>query len=146
MLQEKITEDIKTAMKEGDKETVSILRMVQAALKNRRIDLMKDLTEEDEIAVVRSMVKQYSDSISDFKKGEREDLAEKTEAEVAKLKSYLPAELSEDEIKKVIAAKKEELGVDGPGDFGKLMGAVMKELGPRATGDTVSKLVREILS
>lgn len=145
MLQEKITNDLKAAMKARDEARTSILRMVQAALKNKRIDLMKDLTDDDALKAVQALVKQYKDSLGDFERGGRQDLVEKTKGEIAVLESYLPAGPNEAEVRKVVEAKIAELGAVGPQDFGKIMGAVMKALGSGASGDVVSKVVKELL-
>ncbi|MDP3985167.1 MAG: GatB/YqeY domain-containing protein [bacterium] len=144
--QTRISEDIKQAMKAKEELRLSVLRMAQSALKNKRIDAMRDLTDEDEMGVLRTLVKQYQDALGDFKKGNRADLAERTEAEIQILNAYLPAAPSEEEVRAAVKEKIEELGAAGPQDFGKVMGAVMKALGGRAGGDQVSKLVKEELS
>lgn len=145
MLQEKIAADLKEAMKARDEARTSILRMVAAALKNKRIDLMKDLTDDDALKVVQTLVKQYKDSLGDFERGGRADLLEKTKSEIAILEVYLPTGPSEAEVRKAVEAKIAELGAKGPQDFGKVMGAAMKILGSGASGDVVSKVVKELL-
>lgn len=145
MITDRINEDLKLAMKAKEEMKVSILRMFLAAHKNKRIDLMHDLSEDEALAVLRTMVKQYRDAMEDFRKGNRSDLFDKTEAEVAVLEAYLPQAPSDEEVRQVIMKKVQELGEVGPKDFGKVMGAVMKELGNHATGDQVSKIVKEII-
>lgn len=145
MLQEQISNDLKEAMKARDGARTSILRLAQAALKNRRIELRRDLTDEDVIQVAQTLVKQYKDSLGDFERGGRADLVEKTKSEIAILESYLPAGPGEAEVRQAVEAKITELGARGPQDFGKVMGAVMKALGPGASGELVSKVVKELL-
>lgn len=145
MITDRLNEDLKLAMKAKEEMKVSILRMFLAAAKNKRIELRRDLNEDEVLSVLRTLVKQYRDAIDDFRKGNRQDLMDKTEAEVKILETYLPQGLSEEEVRKVVEQKVKELGEVGPKDFGKVMGLVMKELGNRTTGDLVSKIVRELL-
>jgi len=146
MLQEKIQQDLITAMKNRDEAKLSVLRMLQAAIKNKKIDLQKELTDDDVLGVAQTLVKQYNDSIEDFKKGNRDDLVKKTEAEVAVLSGYLPEKMPAEEVKEIVKAKIAELGASGPSDFGKVMGIVMKELGNKTDGNTVSAIVKDLLS
>ncbi len=145
MFWEKINNDLKEAMKKRDQAKTLTLRLLVAALKNKRIELGHDLSESEALTVVRILVKQYQDSIADFRRGAREDLAGKTENEVALLASYLPPDLSEEELQKIAASKKAELNALGTKDFGRLMNAVMKEVEGRSNGEVVSKIVRQIL-
>jgi uncharacterized protein YqeY len=146
MLKERIENDLRQAQKEKEKTTVSTLRMLNAAILNAEIAAMrKKFQDEDVMTVIRQEVKKYKDSIEEYKKGEREDLVKKEEEELKILMKYLPAELSEEEIRKIVEEKVNELGASGPGDFGKVMGAVMKEIAGRAGGDKVGKIVKEML-
>jgi hypothetical protein len=105
----------------------------------------KEFADEDVQKVIVSEVKKHKDSIADYEKGGRADLVSKEKAEMEILVKYLPAELPEDELKKIVEEKIKELGSSGPGDFGKVMGAVMKAAGGRAGGDAASKMVKELL-
>lgn len=145
MLQKQIIDDLKQAMKARDEAKTSTLRMVQAALKNKQIELRRELEEEEAVKVVQTMVKQYRDSIADFEKGGRGDLVEKTNSEIAILETYLPAALGEDEVRRAVEEVVRELNPSGPQDFGKVMGVVMKKLGGAADGAVVSRLVKERL-
>lgn len=145
MLSEKITNDIKEAMKAKDEARVSALRMLHSALKNKRIEIGHDLSDEEVVKVAQTLVKQYKDGVLDFKKGNRDDLVTKTEAEIAFLSIYLPTEASEDEVRRVVETTIKELNAVGTKDFGKVMSAVTKALGATASGNVVSKVVREVL-
>ena len=144
MLYDRITEDVKTAMKNKEEARLSVLRMVLAAMKNKRIDLLRDLTEAEAQGVVRILVKQYGDALADFTRGDRKDLADKTAQEILILESYVPAAPTEATVRAVVSKKIEELGAKSAADFGKVMGAAMKEL-PGVSGDAVTKVVRELL-
>ena len=131
-LKERITEDMKAAMRASEKERLSTIRMVQAAIKQREVDERITLDDAQVIAVLEKMVKQRRESIAQFEQGGRIDLADKEKAEIALLQAYLPAQLSEAEvdalIKEVIAAT----GAASAKDMGKVMGGLMKAL--KATG------------
>ncbi len=146
MLKEKIESDLKQALKEKNQAVISTLRLLNAAILNAEIAAMrKEFTDEDVLKVISQEVKKRKDSIEEYKKGKREDLVAREEAELEILKRYLPKELSEEEIKMIVEKKVKELGATGPEDFGKVMGAVMKEVARRAGGAVVGKIVREIL-
>ncbi len=145
MLTDRVATEQRDAMKARDEARTSVLRMLSTALKNERIRLMHDLSDEEELAVVRTLVKQYRDAIIDFTRGGRTDLVLKTEQEARMLEVYLPAAPSEEVVREVVGRKVRELGAASVKDFGKVMGAAMKELGNAASGDVVSKIVREAL-
>ncbi len=146
VLKEKIEEDLKNAQKEKNELAVSVLRMLRAAILNAEIASMrKEFSDDDVIKVINSEVKKHKDSIAEYERGGRADLADKEKKEMEILTKYLPAELSEEELRKIVEEKIRELGASGPGDFGKVMGAVMKAVGGRAGGDRVSGMVREVL-
>lgn len=146
MLKEKIENDLKQALKEKNQAVISTLRMLNAAILNAEIAAMrKEFTDEDVLKVISQEVKKHKDSIEEYKKGGREDLVRKEEAELEILKKYLPKELSKEEIKKIVEEKIKELDARGPSDFGKVMGAVMKAVAGRAGGDAVSMVVKEVL-
>ena len=143
MLEEKIMEDYKKAMKEKEALKVSVLSFLRAELKNAAIDKKKDKLEDSEvIAVVKKQVKQRQDSIEQFKAGGRQDLVEKETKELEILKSYLPQQLSEDKIREIIEEAVRETGACGPQDMGKLMKALLPKLSGGADNKLVSELVK----
>ena|SRR4030042_2685291 len=150
MLHEQIENDLKVALKSGEKGKTGVLRFLISAIKNFQIEKKaqekKYMSDEDIISVLRRQAKQRKDSIDQYEKGNRVDLAQKEKEELAILEAYLPTEMGEDEIRKTIEAKAEELGVSDKLGPGKLMGAVMKELRGRADGNVVKKIVEEKFS
>lgn len=145
-LQDKINEDLKNAMRNKDTETLSTLRMLSSAIKNKQIALQQDLTEEDILGVIASQAKQRKDSIEQYKTGGREELAQKEEAELKILNAYLPAQMSEEEIKTIVATTIEKINAVGPQDMGKVMQALMPQTKGKADGALVSKIVKEALN
>jgi uncharacterized protein YqeY len=143
---ENIEADLKAALKAKEGQVVSTLRMLTAALKNKSIELKKDLKEEEVVAVVKSQVKQLKDSIEAFVEGAREDLAAKAREELEILAKYLPEQMSEEELKKIVDETVKETGAAGKGDMGKVMGAVMGKVKGKADGGDVKRLVEEALS
>jgi hypothetical protein len=145
-LKEQIEKDLTAARKERRELEVSTLGMLKAAMTNAEIAAMrKEFTDEDILKVIASEVKKHKDSIAEYEKGNRADLASKEKSEMEILMRYMPEELGEEELKKIVEEKISELGAVGPADFGKVMGAVMKAAGGRAGGDAVSKMVKEKL-
>ncbi len=149
MLHQQIKSQVKEAMLAKDAVRLGVLRGLLAAFTNEAVaKKMKpdtELTDEQVLDVIRRSVKQRKDSIEQFRKGAREDLVSAEEAELAILATYLPAAISKDEIRKVVEAKKAELGVADKSGMGKLMGAVMKELGSNADGNDVKSVIGEVL-
>ncbi|MCK5451077.1 MAG: GatB/YqeY domain-containing protein [Candidatus Omnitrophica bacterium] len=147
MLESKITEDIKTAMKSGEKIKVLVLRMFVSELKNKKIaDKVKELDDKEVIGVMRKMAKRYVDSIDQFKKAGREDLVEKETIEFKVLKEYLPVEMEEDELTRIVEDVIRELGASSSQDMGGVMKNVLERVGGRADGKMVSGIVKEKLS
>ncbi len=147
MLEEKILNDYKKAMKARDQIRSSTLSFLRSSLANAAIEKKKKKLEDKEvISVIKKQVKSHLDSIEQFKKGNRQDLVDKETKELEILKSYLPPELSAEEIKKVIEEVITELGVSDIKDMGKVMKELMPKIGGQAEGKTVSNLVRERLS
>jgi len=150
MLHQTIESDLKAALKSGEKEKAGVLRFLISAIKNFQIEKkMQDkryLPDEDIILILKRQVKQRRDSISQYEKGGRRDLAQKEESELAILESYLPEPMSEDEVRKIVEAKMAELGISDRSDFGRLMGVVMKEVQGKAEGSIIKKIVEEKLS
>ena len=137
-LKEQLTADMKEAMKNKEKERLAVIRMVRGAIRQQEIDGQKELGEEDVIAVISKEVKMRRDSIEEFQKGGREDLVEKTQAEIDVLLPYLPAQLSEDEVRELVKAAVEQTGAATPKDMGKVMGVLMPKVKGRADGKMVN--------
>lgn len=146
-MRQKITADLKQAIKNQEQIKVSVLRLLEAALQNAEIKKNREkLTEDEVLKVIKSEVKKREEAIQIYKENAKEDQAAKESSEVEILKEYLPEQLSEDKIKEIVDKIKQEQGIDDPKDFGKLMGAVMKESGGQADGGLVKKLVTETLN
>jgi len=149
MLHQKIEAELKSAMKSGEKEKTGILRFLISAIKNFQIDNKlkgeEYLKDEDVIAVIRRQVKQRKDSIAEYEKGGRPELAEKEKTELDILENYLPAQAGEEKIREIVKSKMQELNIADKSGFGKLMGAAMAELKGQADGDAVKKVVEEEL-
>lgn len=124
---DKINVELKEAMKNKDKVKVTTLRMIIAAIKNKELEQKEKLEESDIIAVLKNSAKQRKDSIEQFTKGNREDLAVKEEAELKILENYLPKQLPESEVDKLVKEKMAELNLEFKKDMGQLMKAVMSE-------------------
>ena len=128
----RLNDDMKQAMKNKQKEKLTVIRMVKAALQNEGIKLQHTLTEEEEITVLAREVKQYKDSLLEFKKAGREDLVNKLQSEIQILSAYLPEQLTEEELVDVIKQVISEVGATSKADMGKVMTAVM----PKVKGKT----------
>ena len=145
-IKEQLTSDMKAAMKAHDKLRLDTIRMVRGAIRQAEIDGgHKELSEDDMAAIVAKEVKSRRDSIEEFKKGGREDLVAKTQAEIDVLMPYLPAQLSEDEIRALVKEAVEKTGASSPKDMGKVMGMLMPKVKGRADGKMVNTIVRSML-
>ncbi|BAL83892.1 hypothetical protein SELR_21840 [Selenomonas ruminantium subsp. lactilytica TAM6421] len=144
-LKEQLTADMKEAMKNKEKDRLAVIRMVRGAIRQQEIDGQKELGEDDVIAVISKEVKMRRDSIEEFQKGGREDLVEKTQAEIDVLMPYLPAQLSEEEVKELVKAAVEQTGAATPKDMGKVMGVLMPKVKGRADGKMVNNIVKSFL-
>lgn len=146
-LEQRLMDEMKSAMREGNALKVSVIRMVRSAAKNKEIEKGKDnpLTEDDLIATIASAAKQRKDSIEQFSKGGRKDLVEKEEEELRILETFLPPPMSMDDVKTKALAVIQNEGAQGPKDMGKVMKKLMPELGGRVDGSEVSRLVQELL-
>lgn len=145
-LKDQITEDMKTAMRAKDSARLLTIRGLLAALKQKEVDERVVLDDAAVIAIVDKLVKQRKDSIEQFKAGGRQDLVDKETAELAVLEGYLPQRLSADEIAAEVANIVASLGASGPGDMGKVMGAVKTQLAGKADMGLVSAAVKQALS
>jgi uncharacterized protein YqeY len=145
-LKERITEDMKAAMRAKETERLGAIRMLTAAIKQKEVDERVELDDAAVVAIVDKLLKQRKDSIDAFQKAARQDLADKEQAEVVVLQAYLPARLSPQEIEAEVKAIVAELGATGPGDMGKVMGAVKSRLAGKADMGQVSAAVKAALA
>ena len=144
-LMEKLTVDMKETMKQGEKERLSVIRLVRGAVRQAEIDGKKTLSDDEIIGVITKEVKMRRDSIEEFERGGRSDLVEKTQAEIAILMPYLPAQLSPDEVRQLVETAVAEVGATTAKDMGKVMGVLMPRVKGRADGKLVNEIVRSIL-
>ena len=150
-LKERVIEDMKAAMRAKDSERLGTIRLLTAAIKQKEVDERIELDDAMVIAIVDKSIKQRKDSVEAYEKAGRQDLADKEKTEITVLTAYLPARLSTDEVssevKAIIAALAAELGRDaGPGDMGKVMGAVKARLAGKADMGQVSAAVKAALA
>jgi uncharacterized protein YqeY len=143
--QQRIESDLKTAMKAGDKERLSTLRMLLADVKNERIRRGGEVDEAGLVALVRKGIKQRQESAEQFRRGDREEQAAKEEREAEHLGEYLPQQASEEEIRAAVEELVEAEGLSGPAAMGRVMRATMERFGSRADGAVVNRLAREVL-
>jgi uncharacterized protein len=145
-LQDKIQKDITTAMRTKDSLRLNVLRMMKAAVKNKEIEKMNALDEPEVLTVFNTLVKQRKDSIEQFRKGGREELAQKEESEIAIIEEYLPAAASDEDIHEAIQDAIQETGATTLKDMGKVMAAAKSRLtGKTIDGGRISQLVKERL-
>ena len=142
---EKLEKDMIEAMKNKDKDRLTVIRMVKASLKQEQIDHKKEINDDLLIDVVNKQIKMRKDSISEFEKGNRQDLIEKTQAEINVLLAYLPEQLSKEEVIKIIDEIFREVNPEGPKDMGKVMGLAQGKLKGKADMKEVSTIIREKL-
>ncbi len=145
-LKDRITEDMKSAMRAKDAPRLSAIRMLLAALKQKEVDERIVLDDNAVVAIVDKLIKQRKDSIAAFAQGGRQDLVDKESAELQLLQAYLPQRLSADEVTAAVARIVAGLGASGPGDMGKVMGAVKAELAGKADMGLVSAAVKSALA
>jgi len=145
-MKQQLTEDMKAAMKAGEKHKLGVIRLINAAIKQREVDERIELDDTAVIAVLDKMVKQRKDSVSQYEAANREDLAEIERAEIVVIEAYLPAKMGEAEIVAAIQAAIAETGASGPADMGKLMGALNPKVAGQADMGLVSKLVKQLLA
>jgi hypothetical protein len=145
-LKDRITEDMKNAMRAKDAPRLLTIRGLLAACKQREVDERIELDDAAVIAIVDKLIKQRRDSITQFAAGGRADLVDKETAELKVLEGYLPQRLNADEIAAEVARIVKELGAAGPGDMGKVMGAVKAQLAGKADMSQVSAAVKQVLA
>ena len=145
-LSEKITEDLKEAMKAKEKLRISCLRMLKSNLKNRQVEKGETLSDAEIQSIISSMIKKGREAAKEFKEGGRADLAAKEEEEIKFLYSYLPEQLQPDEIERIIKETISELSAQGPKDLGRVMKAAMARIAGRAQGKEVNEIARKLLS
>jgi uncharacterized protein len=146
-LQDKIQADIAEAMRSKDTLKLGVLRMMKAAVMNKKVEKMKELDEPEVLTVFNTLVKQRKDSIEQFRKGGREELAQKEESEIKVIESYLPAAASDDDIRRAIEEAILETNATSIKDMGKVMKATQARLsGKTADGARVSQMVKEKLA
>ncbi len=144
-MQDKLMDDLKTSMKTKNKIRKDVITMVRSDVKQREVDERVELTDEDVIEIISKQLKQRKDSIVEFQKGDRQDLVERSEAEIEILLEYLPLQLTEDELDKIVKGTIEEVNAETPKDMGKIMGSIMPKIKGRADGSLVNKLVLKYL-
>lgn len=145
MLKQDIEQQIKESLKGGDQLRLSTLRFLLSAIKNEEIAKQHEATDEDVITVVQRQIKQRKESIEAFQKGGRTDLEQKERDEMAILNNFLPQQLSEEELRKVVSEIISQLPEGEKNNFGKVMGMVMGRVKGRTDGNIVSKVVKEVL-
>jgi len=145
-LKNQLTDDMKSAMKAGEKDRLGVIRLINAAIKQKEVDERIELDDAQVLAVLDKMVKQRRDSVSQYDAAGREDLAGIERAEIAVIEHYLPAKMSEAEIVDIIDAAIRDGGITGPADMGKLMGVLKPRLAGKADMGEVSAIVKRRLA
>ena len=146
-LQERLTEDFKAAMKAHDEVKKNTLSFARAAIKQVEVDTRKEVEDADVLAILKKQVKMRKDALADFEKAGRTDLLDSYKAEIAILEEYLPEQMSEDDIRKLVQETAAEVGVEGgKQNMGKLMKSVMPKVKGLADGNTVRKIIEEFLA
>ena len=145
-LKERLTEDMKSALRNRETVRLGLVRMIRSQIKNREIAKGNELSDEQVVEVVSSLSKSRREALEFAVKGDRKDLVAQAEEELEVLASYLPDQLSEEEIRSVVREAIDQSGGAGPGDLGRIMGAVMPRVKGRADGRLVNDIVRECLA
>lgn len=144
-LSERLNEDMKQAMRSKDKFKLSTIRMIRATIKNQEIDLKRTLDDAEVLDILSREIKQRKDSLQEFQKAGRDDLAETVEAEIVIVAEYLPAQLAEEEVKAIVQQTIQETGASSKADMGKVMAALMPKVKGRADGKLVNQVVQQCL-
>ncbi|MBZ4040053.1 GatB/YqeY domain-containing protein [Novilysobacter selenitireducens] len=145
-LKQQLTDDMKAAMKSGDKHSLGVIRLANAAIKQKEVDERVELDDAQVLAVLEKMVKQRRDSVAQYEAAGRGDLADIEKAEIVVVERYLPAKLGEAEIRAAIDAAVAETGAAGPADMGKVMGVLKPRLAGQADMGQVSALLKQRLA
>jgi hypothetical protein len=145
-LKERLTEDMKSALRNRETVRLGLVRMIRSQIKNREIAKGNELSDEQVVEVVSSLIKSRKEALEFAVKGDRKDLVAQAEEELEVLATYLPDQLSEEEIRSVVREAIDQTGGAGPGDLGRVMGAVMPRVKGRADGRLVNDIVRECLA
>ncbi|ASN61989.1 GatB/YqeY domain-containing protein [Latilactobacillus curvatus] len=145
-LLEQLSSDLKTAMKAKDKLRLAVIRSLKTALTNAKISAGQDLSSDEELSVLSSQLKQRKDSLAEFEKGDRADLAEQTKAEIEIVQAYLPEQLDEAAVVTIVDEAMQATGATSKADFGKVMQYVMPKVKGRADGAMVNQVVKSKLS
>ena len=145
-LLDQLATDMKEAMKQKDKERLSTIRLLKSSLQNEAIHLGKDLSDDEILVVLSRELKQRKDSLQEFEKAGRQDLADKVTTEISVLEGYMPEQLSEEELSQIIDETLEEVGAKTKADMGKAMKVIMPKVKGRADGSHVKNLIQARLS
>jgi len=145
-LLDQLTRDMKEAMKQKDKERLSTIRMLKAALQNESINVKKDLSEEEALTVLSRELKQRKDSLQEFENADRDDLVQKVQGEIDVILSYMPEPLTDEELEKLIDEAIAESGATSKADMGKVMQLIMPKVKGKADGGKVNRFVQQRLS
>ncbi len=145
-LKEKLSEDMKAAMRAKESDKLATIRLINAAIKQREVDERIELGDDQVLSVIEKMIKQRKDSITQFEAGGRQDLADKEKAEIVVLAAYMPAQMSDAEVQAEVAAAIAQSGASGPQDMGKVMAVLKPKLAGRADMTAVSGLVKAALA
>ncbi|KQX64782.1 GatB/YqeY domain-containing protein [Paenibacillus sp. Root444D2] len=144
-LSDRLNEDMKQAMKSQDKFKLSVIRMVRSTIKNSEIELKRALDDNEVLDVLTREIKQRKDSLHEFTKAGRDDLAEGLKAELVILAEYMPQQLSEEEVKAIVQQTIQQIGASSKADMGKVMTALMPQVKGRADGKLINQLVQQLL-
>ena len=144
-LAERLNEDMKQAMRDGNKSRLSTIRLIRAAIKNQEIELRRPLDDSDTLSILSRELKQRRESLLEFKNAGREDLVSNVSAEIEIISEYLPKQLNEEEIKAIVVQTMQETGASSKADMGKLMGALMPKVKGVADGKLVNGIVGQLL-
>ncbi|MBP2101244.1 MULTISPECIES: GatB/YqeY domain-containing protein [Enterococcus] len=141
-----LNDDMKLAMKAKEKNVLQVIRMIKASLQNDQIKLGRELNAEEELTVLSREMKQRRDSLVEFQKANREDLVQKVEEEIAIVEKYLPAQLTDEEIRQIVKQAIQKVGATSSAAFGQVMGVVMPQVKGKADGNLVNETVKEELN
>lgn len=145
-LANRLNDDMKQAMRNQDKFRLSVIRMVRSSIQNSEIELRRPLEEDEVLDVLSREIKQRRDSLQEFEKANRQDLVDNLKAELDILTEYLPAQLTEEELKEIVQHTIQEVGATSKADMGKVMGALMPRVKGRTDGKMINQLVQQFLS